>query len=211
MGSGHPIPYHEQSRRQQQYHQHMYAAPPQSPINPYAFHHGPPMPFYPQQHPQQYPRWQQYPHQQYNPYAHVPPMPQQHVPAYPPRSPLVVSSQPVGTTPRQAPLHPQQQHAQVAANSPRPVPQHMSSYTHNTNGLPSPAPTPPKREETPFEQVQQLPPREDTQSVSMSDTTSAPSRRQSTVTNVLLLAPETRTPYYPSVSKSSYVHYAALY
>jgi hypothetical protein len=37
--------------------------------------------------------------------------------------------------------------------------------------------------------------------VSMSDTASAPSRRQSTVTNVLLLQPETRTPYYPTVSK----------
>jgi ubiquitin carboxyl-terminal hydrolase 10 len=189
----------------------MYGPPPQSPINPYAFHHGPPPPFYPQQQFQQYPRWQQYPHQQYNPYTHVPPnMPQQHVPAYPPRSPLVVSSQPVGTTPRQAPSYPQQ-HAPVAANSPRPVPQHMSSYTHNLNGLPSPAPTPPKREETPSEQVQQAPPREDTQSVSMSDTASAPSRRQSTVTNVLSLQPETRTPYYPTVSKLVPASYRTSY
>jgi ubiquitin carboxyl-terminal hydrolase 10 len=36
----------------------------------------------------------------------------------------------------------------------------------------------------------------------MSDTASAPSRRQSTVTNVLFLPPETRTPYYPNVSKA---------
>jgi hypothetical protein len=213
MGSGHPIPYHEQSRRQQQYHnqQYQYGPPMQSPmhVNPYAYHHAPPPPFYPQQ---QYPPRQWY---QYNPYSMppVPAQPTQHIPTYPPRSPLVVSSQPQqlpvtapSVTPRLAPTHPQAsaqpfQHAQIAVNSPRPVPQHSSSFTHNTNGLPSPAPTPPKREETPAEQPQHLP-REDTRSMSISDSVSAPSRRQSSVENVLSLPPKTSTPFYPNVCEA---------
>lgn len=38
--------------------------------------------------------------------------------------------------------------------------------------------------------------------MSISDTTSAPSRRQSNVANVLQLPPETRTPFYPPVSRT---------
>lgn len=206
-----PIPFHEQSRRQQQYHNQMYNPAPHSPIhaNGYAYHHTP-QPFYPQHQPspQTYARW----HQIYAPssYGHMP-QPQQ-VPHYPPRSPLVVSSHPyspVANThagagyPRPATMHAplSQQNIPQAHKSPAPMPQTLQSSVHGQVGLPSPAPTPPAQEETPIGDMSIQEGRQDTmqaaQDIERIDT---PSERAPVgPVNPLSLPPQTRTPYYPQV------------
>ena len=205
------IPYHEQSRRQQQYHNQMYNAAPHSPIhaNGYAYHHTPP-PFYPHQpSPQAYARW----HQMYAPssYGHIPQVPQpQHIPHYPPRSPLVVSSHPyspaanthaAASFPRPATMHASHSQQNIPQAHKSSAPQALHTSVNGQVGLPSPAPTPPAREETPSSDMNaQEEPQDAAAAAQEIERIDTPSERAPVVAiNPLLLPPQTRTPYYPRV------------
>nr|OQO32648.1 hypothetical protein B0A51_00026 [Rachicladosporium sp. CCFEE 5018] len=222
------IPHHEQSRRQQQYNYNMQHGMPQSPMHhPYGYppQHGH-VPYYPQQGQQQYPRWQ--PTYQQYPYAQMPHQgmpqqipPQQYAPQHPPRSPLVVSSQPqqvypqhgYGNAPsvqpnmRGTPMQ-QSQHVQAfqpsmqAAPSPRPMPHHMASYPHTPMGLPSPAPTPPRGEPTPIvkDAAKSSPAKSMASPVLPTEVPPPAVARQEPVpTNPLSLPPVTYVPHQPKL------------
>ncbi|GAB7362845.1 hypothetical protein MBLNU230_g3148t1 [Neophaeotheca triangularis] len=173
-----PMPMHQHQQRQA-YHQYHHG-PPQSPMHPYAnnFHPG-------QYYPPPQPRWQQPPHHFQSQHYGPPPPQQMHTPYQQPRSPMVVSSQPLQHHHQQS-MTPMSQHRMPMypptqpqiAQSPRPIPPPQRGYSQTSiQSAPSPASMPAK---------QATPP-------------APPSRRQSIAQSPLSLPPEHKTPFYPTL------------
>ncbi|KAF2724766.1 UCH-domain-containing protein [Polychaeton citri CBS 116435] len=210
---------HHQSRRHQEYHAYAHQAFPhpqaqpfspstQQPMhhNPYAQYHPqhpayyaqPQSPYIPPRYPHPQQQWMQPHHGHYGqaPSHFMPPQPQQM--QFQPRSPMVVSSQPMGQpmtpTSRPMPMHAPTLPATVTqpAQSPMSVPPHVQQQTPSAaspspvprslqpHQEPSPAPSP-----GPLKQAASPPPE-------------VP-RPQSAMTTPLSLPPEHRTPFYPQL------------